>query len=88
MTVSSPYTYYDFWMKILVNNWDNNRQLLSNIFPLFEDLLPSGESMRRYQSTRMSITFGEPYVFYPLFIPPFPTPGYNKFFDYIYPTTK
>ena len=88
MTISSPYVYYDFWTKILVKNWDNNRQLLSNIFPLFEDLLPSGESMRRYQSTRMSITFGEPYVFYPLFIPPFPTPGYNKFFDYIYPTTK
>jgi hypothetical protein len=36
----------------------------------------------------MSITFGEPYIFQPLFIPPFSTPVYNKFFDYIYPTTK
>jgi NTE family protein len=88
MTISSPYIHYDSLMKFLVNNWDNNRQILLNIFPLFEDLIPSGESMRRYQFTRTSITFGEPYIFHPLFIPPFPTPIYNKFFDYIYPTTK
>ncbi len=85
-TISSVYAYYDFWMKFLVNNWDNNRQILLNIFPFFTDLLPSGESMRRYLFTRMSITFGEPYVFSPLFIPPLPTPLYNKFFDYVYPT--
>lgn len=88
MTISSPYAYYDFWTKTLVNNWDNTSKLLSNIFPNLKDLLPSGESMRRYHFTRNAITFGEPYVFYPLFIPPFPTPGYNKFFDYLYPTAK
>lgn len=88
MTISSRYVHYDSLMKFLVNNWDNNRQILLNIFPLLEDLIPSGESMRRYQFTRMSITFGEPYIFHPLFIPPFSTPVYNKFFDYIYPTTK
>jgi len=87
-TISSPYVYFDSWMEFLANNWENNRQILVNIFPLFEDLIPSGESMRRYQFTRMSIAFGEPYVFHPLFIPPFPTSIYNKFFDYIYPTAK
>jgi NTE family protein len=88
MTISSPYLHYDSLTKFLVKNWDNNRQILLNIFPLLEDLIPSGESMRRYQFTRMSITFGEPYIFQPLFIPPVSTPVYNKFFDYIYPTTK
>ena len=85
-TISSPYAYYDSWMKFLVNNWEYNRQVLLNIFPFLEELVPSGESMRRYLFTRISITFGEPYVFRPLFIPPLPTPLYNKFFDYIYPT--
>jgi NTE family protein len=42
MTVSSPYLYYDFWTKILVNNRDNTRDLLSDIFPNFKDLLLSG----------------------------------------------
>ena len=86
--ISSVYAYYDSWMKIVVNNWDNNRQVLLNIFPFSIDLLPSGESMRRYFSTRMSIAFGEPYVFHPLFISPFSTPLYNKFFDYVYPTAR
>ena len=49
--------------------------------------MASGESLRRYLSTKKRIIFGEQYVFRPLFFPPFPTPLLNKFSDYISTST-
>jgi NTE family protein len=93
----SPERLLDFWKKIssnsildyplylLKNTWDFCKNLSAQMFPYyksFTDLTISGESLRRYYSTKKRIVFGEPHVFSPLFLPPFPTPLFNKFFDY------
>ena len=55
------------------------------MFPSYRYIIESivsGESLRRYYSTKKRIVNGEPYVFTPLFYPPFPTLLINKFFDY------
>ena len=55
------------------------------MFPYYKnfiDEIASGESVRRYYSTKKMIVQGESHVFNPLFNPPFPTPLFNKFFDY------
>ena len=52
------------------------------MFPYYEHFLSSfvsGESLLRYYSTKKRIVIGEPYVFEPLFYPPFPTIIFNKF---------
>jgi NTE family protein len=74
--VSSTFDYFVLWTPILKSSWDT----WQTFFPLLN--LPSGEAFRRYLSTRRSLAFGEQYVFSPLFFPPFPTPLFNKFFDY------
>jgi NTE family protein len=93
----SPERLLDFWKKISSNSildyplhllkktWDFYKNLSAQMFPYyksFADLTISGESLRRYYSTKKRIVFGEPHVFSPLFLPPFPTPLLNKFFDY------
>ena len=93
----SPERLLDFWKKISSNSildyplhllkktWDFYKNLSAQMFPYyksFTDLTISGESLRRYYSTKKRIVFGEPHVFGPLFFPPFPTPLFNKFFDY------
>jgi NTE family protein len=93
----SPERLLDFWKKIssnsildyplllFKNTWDYHKQLSTQMFPYYKsliDLIISGESLRRYYSTKKRIVFGEPHVFSPLFFPPFPTPLFNKFFDY------
>jgi hypothetical protein len=70
------------WIK---NSWDFNKNIAAQMFPYskyFIDSIVSGESLRRYYSTKKRIVNGEPYVFNPLFYPPFPTLLFNKFLDY------
>ncbi len=93
----SPERLLDFWKKISSNSildyplhllkktWGFYKNLSAQMFPYYKsfiDLTISGESLRRYYSTKKRIVFGEPHVFSPLFLPPFPTPLFNKFFDY------
>jgi predicted acylesterase/phospholipase RssA len=93
----SPERLLDFWKKIsshsildyplllLKNTWDYYIHLSTQMFPYYKsfiDLIISGESLRRYYSTKKRVVFGEPHVFSPLFFPPFPSPLINKFFDY------
>jgi len=83
--ISSRNSYYDFIMSLLKSNWDNNKNISAQIFPYYKDFINaivSGESLRRYYSTKKMIVEGERHVFNPLFFPPFPTPLFNKFFDY------
>ena len=74
--VSSTIDYFRLWTPFLMSSWDNWR----NFFPFLN--LPSGEAFRRYLSTRRSLAFREQYVFSPLFLFPFATPIFNKFFYY------
>jgi NTE family protein len=74
--VSSTFDSFSLWTLVLKSAWNTWR----NFFPLFN--LPSGEAFRRYLYTRKSLAFGEQYVFRPLFLFPFATPIFNKFFDY------
>ncbi|MFB5600344.1 MAG: patatin-like phospholipase family protein [Nitrososphaeraceae archaeon] len=83
--ISSHSTYYDAVLSLIKNNWDFNKNIVTQMFPYlryFIDLLVSGESLRRYYSTKKRVVNGEPYVFDPLFVPPFPTLWFNKFFDF------
>ena len=83
--ISSHNTYYDFIMSLLKNSWDFNKNISAQMFPYYKnfiDAIISGESLRRYYSTKKMIVEGEPHVFNPLFFPPFPTLLFNKFFDY------
>lgn len=57
-----------------------------NAFPFLRSFLPSEESFRKYYHTQMALASGEKQIFRPEFIYPFPTPLWNKFFDYISPT--
>ena len=83
--ISSYSTFYDSILSLLKNTWDFNKDISAKMFPYYQnfiDLLVSGESLRRYYSIKKRIVYGEPNVFSPLFYPPFPTPLFNKFFDY------
>ena len=84
-TISSHNIFYDSALSLLKNNWDISKKVAAQMFPYYKnfiDEIASGESVRRYYSTKKMIVQGEPHVFNPLFIPPFPTPLFNKFFDY------
>ena len=84
-TISCSNIFYDFGLSLLKNNWDFNKKLAAEMFPYYKnfiDAIVSGESLRRYYSTKKIIVEGESHVFNPLFFPPFPTPLFNKFFDY------
>ncbi|HET8794477.1 MAG TPA: patatin-like phospholipase family protein [Nitrososphaeraceae archaeon] len=83
--ISSYSTFYDVILSFIKNTWDFNKNNASQMFPYYDHFLNSfvsGESLRRYYSTKKRIVIGEPYVFKPLFYPPFPTIIFNKFFDY------
>jgi predicted acylesterase/phospholipase RssA len=83
--ISSHSTFYDIVLSFIKNSWDFNKNIAAQMFPYskyFIDSIVSGESVRRYYSTKKRIVNGEPYVFNPLFYPPFPTLLFNKFFDY------
>jgi NTE family protein len=83
--ISSHSTFYDIVLSFIKNSWDFNKNIATQMFPYsryFIDSIVSGESLRRYYSTKKRIVNGEPYVFNPLFYPPFPTLLFNKFFDY------
>ena len=85
----SSHSILDYPLHLLKNTWDFYKNLSAQMFPYyrsFTDLVISGESLRRYYSTKKRIVFGEPHVFSPLFFSPFPTPLFNKFFDY-FPST-
>jgi predicted acylesterase/phospholipase RssA len=75
----------DYPLLLLKSIWDFYKNTSIHLFPYYKDLinsLISGESLRRYYSTKKRIISGEPHVFSPLFFPPFSTPLFNKFFDY------
>lgn len=81
----SSHSILDYPLHLLKNTWDFYKNLSAQMFPYyrsFTDLVISGESLRRYYSAKKRIVFGEPHVFSPLFFSPFPTPLFNKFFDY------
>jgi NTE family protein len=83
--ISSHNTFYDFGLSLLKNSWDFSKNISAQLFPFYEnyiDTIVSGESLRRYYSTKKMIIEGEAHVFNPLFFPPFPTLLFNKFFDY------
>ena len=83
--ISSHSTFQDVILSFIKNSWDFNKNIATQMFPYskyFIDSNVSGESLRRYYSTKKRIVNGEPYVFTPLFHPPFPTLLFNKFFDY------
>jgi predicted acylesterase/phospholipase RssA len=83
--ISSHSTFYDVILSLLKNSWDFNKNMSIQILPYYKDFIDSivsGESLRRYYSTKKRIVNGEPYVFTPLFYPPFPTLPFNKFFDF------
>ena len=84
-TISSHNIFYDSALSLLKNNWDISKKVAAQMFPYYKnfiDEIASGESVRRYYSTKKMIVQGESHVFNPLFNPPFPTPLFNKFFDY------
>ena len=84
-TISSHNIFYDSALSLLKNNWDISKNVAAQMFPYYKnfiDEIASGESVRRYYSTKKMIVQGEPHVFNPLFYPPFPSPLFNKFFDY------
>jgi NTE family protein len=75
----------DYPLLSIKNTWDFYKNTFTQLFPYYKDFndsIISGESLRRYYSTKKRIVFGEPRVFDPLFFPPLPTPLFNKFFDY------
>ena len=83
--ISSHSTFYDIILSWIKNSWDFNKDITTQMFPYYKpflDSFASGESLRRYYSTKKRIVNGEPDVFTPLFHPPFPTLLFNKFFDY------
>lgn len=81
----SSHSMLDYPLLLLKNTWDFCKNTSTQMFPYYKDLIDSiisGESLRRYYSTKKRIVSGEHHVFNPLFFPPFPTPLFNKFFDY------
>jgi NTE family protein len=81
----SSHSILDYSLLLIRYTWDFYKDAFNRMFPHCKDLtdsIISGESLRRYYSTKKRIVSGEPHVFSPLFFPPFPTPMFNKFFDY------
>jgi len=83
-----PWNFYDIYSSFIENYLKNIYGIYRNIFPYLKSFLPSEESFRRYYHTQLSLVFGEPNIFRPLFIYPFSTPIANKFLDYFSPTAK
>ena len=84
--VSSYSTFFDTYLDYAKIFLDLNRGISEKIFPYFNQYIATGESFRRYYSTKNRILYGEPSVFFPLFFPPLATPLFNKFFDYFFPS--
>ena len=84
--VSSYSTFFDRYLDSAKFFLDLNRGISEKIFPYFNQYIATGESFRRYYSTKNRILYGEPSVFFPLFFPPLATPLFNKFFDYFFPS--
>ncbi|MGD1836878.1 MAG: patatin-like phospholipase family protein [Nitrososphaeraceae archaeon] len=84
-SISSSIPLYDVPALAYKNIWDFNKNMAVLMLPYFRNFIESvasGESFRRYYSTKKRIFYGEPNVFWPKFFSPFPTPIFNKFFDY------
>ncbi len=81
-----PWNIPDFYRSFTENYLNLNYETYLNAFPFLRSFLPSEESFRKYYHTQMALASGEKQIFRPDFIYPFPTPLWNKFFDYISPT--
>jgi NTE family protein len=81
-----PWNIPDFYRSFTENYLNLNYETYLNAFPFLRSFLPSEESFRKYYHTQMALASGEKQIFRPEFIYPFPTPLWNKFFDYISPT--
>ncbi len=85
--LSDPWNIPDFYRSFTEHFLNFNYENYLNAFPYLRSLLPSEESFRKYYHTQLALAAGEKQIFRPEFIYPFPTPLWNKFFDYISPTT-
>ena len=81
-----PWNIPDFYRSFTEKYLNLNYDTYLNAFPFLRSFLPSEESFRKYYHTQMALASGEKHIFRPEFIYPFPTPVWNKFFDYISPT--
>lgn len=82
-----PWNIPDFYRSSTEHFLNFNYENYLNAFPYLRSFLPSEESFRKYYHTQLALASGEKQIFRPEFIYPFPTPLWNKFFDYISPTT-
>jgi NTE family protein len=83
-----PWNIPDFYRSFTENYLNLNYETYLNAFPFLKSILPSEESFRKYYHTQMALASGEKQIFRPEFIYPFPTPIWNKFFDFISPTAS
>jgi predicted acylesterase/phospholipase RssA len=83
-----PWNIPDFYRSFTENYLNLNYETYLNTFPFLKSFLPSEESFRKYYHTQMALASGEKQIFRPEFIYPFPTPIWNKFFDFISPTAS
>jgi predicted acylesterase/phospholipase RssA len=83
-----PWNIPDFYRSFTENYLNLNYEKYLNAFPFLKSFLPSEESFRKYYHTQMALASGEKQIFRPEFIYPFPTPIWNKFFDFISPTAS
>lgn len=83
-----PWNIPDFYRSFTENYLNLYYETYLNAFPFFRSFLPSEESFRKYYHTQMALASGEKQIFRPEFIYPFPTPIWNKFFDFISPTAS
>jgi predicted acylesterase/phospholipase RssA len=83
-----PWNIPDFYRSFTENYLNLYYETYLNAFPFLKSFLPSEESFRRYYHTQMALASGEKQIFRPEFIYPFPTPIWNKFFDFISPTAS
>jgi NTE family protein len=81
-----PWNIADFYRSFTEYYLNLNYETYLNTFPFLRPILPSEESFRKYYHTQLALASGEKQIFRPEFIYPFPTPLWNKFFDYISPT--
>ena len=57
-TISSHNIFYDSALSLLKNNWDISKKVAAQMFPYYKnfiDEIASGESVRRYYSTKKMI---------------------------------
>jgi NTE family protein len=83
-----PWNIPDFYRSFTENYLNLNYETYLKAFPFLKSFLPSEESFRKYYHTQMALSSGEKQIFRPEFIYPFPTPIWNKFFDFISPTAS